>query len=70
MKSQYQKILAHLKKKKTITPMEALNLYGCFRLASRINEMRDDGIKILTTMIEDDGKHYAKYEYLGETRGW
>jgi len=70
MKSQYENILAHLKKKKTITPMEALNLYGCFRLASRINEMRDNGIKILTTLIEDDGKHYAQYEYLGETRGW
>ena len=70
MKSQYNEILAYLKKRKRITPLEALNHFGCFRLAARINEMRDNGIKILTNTVEEDGKRYAQYEYLGETRGW
>lgn len=37
--SQEQKILAYLKDGHTLTPLEALNKYGCFRLAARINAL-------------------------------
>ena len=37
MDSQTTEILSHLKQHKTITAIEALKLYGCFRLAARIS---------------------------------
>lgn len=58
--SQNSQILAHLKGGKTITSLEALHKYGCFRLASRIDELRGDN-DILTTMIERNGKRIASY---------
>lgn len=43
MHKQNAQILSHLKRGKEITPMEALNEYGCFRLAARVFELRDSG---------------------------
>ena len=43
MHKQNAQILSHLKSGKEITPMEALNEYGCFRLAARVFELRDSG---------------------------
>ena len=43
--SQKTKILEHLKKGKSITPLDALSLFGCFRLAARISEIRDIGLQ-------------------------
>lgn len=59
-KSQEQMILEHLKAKKEITPMDALNLYGCFRLGARIADLRGQGYNI-TTEINQKGKRYAIY---------
>jgi hypothetical protein len=58
--SQSLKILKHLKSGKSITQMEALNLYGCMRLASRINDLREI-YPIHTTMIYKSGKKFASY---------
>jgi hypothetical protein len=41
----------HLKKHKTITTMQAFNKYGVTRLASRILELRESGMKISGYMI-------------------
>ena len=38
--TQCNRILAHLRKGFTLTSLEALNLFGCFRLASRIHDLR------------------------------
>ena len=38
--SQCNRILAHLRRGSTLTSLEALNLFGCFRLASRIHDLR------------------------------
>lgn len=46
-KSQQECVLEHLKVK-PITPMEALNLYGCFRLSSIIHRLRRLGHDIQT----------------------
>ena len=40
MKTQTQKILKHMRKG-WINPLQALRLYGCFRLAARINEIKE-----------------------------
>ena len=39
-KSQRSKILQHLKSGRTITASQALRLFGCSRLAARIEELR------------------------------
>ena len=61
--SQEKRIGRHLMQRGDITPVEALNLYGCFRLASRIAELRDDGFVIETELQKP--KHYARYVFLG-----
>lgn len=62
--TQCKQILAWLQQGKTITSLDALNLFGCMRLASRIHELRCDyGYDIKSLMVEDPitGKRYAKY---------
>lgn len=39
--SQKAKILAHMKRGLTITPLQALDLFGCMRLASRIGDIEE-----------------------------
>ncbi len=58
--TQNDQILKHLKKG-PITPMEALTDYGCFRLAARINDLKNAGHNIVMHMVEENGKRYAKY---------
>jgi hypothetical protein len=40
---QAEEILAYLKTGKTLTPLEALDMFGCFRLASRVFDLKQDG---------------------------
>ena len=65
--SQKQLILRHLKVKGSITPIEALNLYGCFRLSARIQDLRKANHPISTKMISDRNKRFAQYFYDGKT---
>ena len=58
--SQSNQILKHLKRK-PINPMQALTDYGCFRLAARINDLRNDGYNIYTDTVEKNGKRFAQY---------
>ena len=59
--SQTNEILKFLKAGRTITPIIALNLFGCMRLAARILEIRDMGYNVLTTTITANGKRFAGY---------
>ena len=61
--SHTMQILDHLTSK-PITAMDALNDYGCFRLAARINELRMSGHDIRTEIKSQDGKRYAMYHLL------
>ena len=61
--SQCKQVLKHLKKHKSIMPLQALNLYGIYRLASRINELREDGHNIDTKMIYVGPVKFGKYIY-------
>ena len=63
-RAQTQAIRAHLESGKSITPItpiDALALYGCFRLAARINDLRNDGLEIETTIEQQGDKRYARY---------
>jgi hypothetical protein len=60
MSTQCEQILAHLKER-PITPLEALDLYGCFRLGARVWDLRQDGYAIESEMIERNGKRFAQY---------
>ena len=59
--NQAKSIKDHLSRVGHITPLEALNLYGCFRLAARIDELRRQGLPIVTETQRSAGKHWAKY---------
>lgn len=61
MTSQNEAILRHLKERGSITPMEAMDLYGCFRLAARIDDLKRDGVGIKTEMESKTGKRWARY---------
>ena len=56
-----KQIQDHLYDGKSITPLEALNLYGCFRLAAAIHRLRSSGISIETENVTQNGKTFAKY---------
>lgn len=60
--SQRANIKKHLEEGKSITPLEALQLYGCFRLAAVIFILKDEGMDIQTEMIKvGKNKRCAKY---------
>jgi len=61
--SQNAKIRAWLEEGNTLTQLQALKLFGCFRLASRIHDLRDRGLNIIKQMVTgDNGKLYAQYQ--------
>jgi predicted ArsR family transcriptional regulator len=65
--SQKDQILAHLHRiengaRDSLSQMEALGLYRIYRLASRIDELRQDGYDIVTEMkVDPTGRPYARY---------
>jgi hypothetical protein len=63
--SHEKQILSHLQRS-SITAIEALNEYGCFRLAARINDLRMKGHDIHTEVAVKEGKRYAKYFLLNK----
>ena len=58
--TQNEKILNHLRRW-PLTPKEALNHYGCFRLAARIDELRKAGHPIITHMKKIGTARVAEY---------
>jgi hypothetical protein len=57
-----KQILSHLKAGKAITAYEALVLFGCFRLAARIHDLREEGHNITTARTETpSGATIAEY---------
>lgn len=62
MESQTKQIQMFLDQGKTLTSMEALTKFRCFRLASRINDLKKAGYPVAKRMIEiDSGKKVAQY---------
>lgn len=62
--SQKEQILEHMRRIGPITPMEALRLYGCFRLGARIWELKQEGNEIESDLIDISGHKVAQYRVL------
>ena len=61
-KTQHEKVLYDLLEGRTITPLDALNKYGCFRLAAVIFDLKAEGHDITTTMVSNGKKKFAEYK--------
>lgn len=61
MTSQNDAILDALRQRGSLTPLEALQDFGCFRLAARIWELRLEGHLIECRWEKRGGKRYARY---------
>ena len=64
--TQSEAILKHLKSGDTITSLEALQRYGCLRLAAVIHSLRKEGFDVGTEMVDVNGKTIAEYSLLNE----
>lgn len=51
----------YLNSGRTLTAIQALSKFGCFRLAARIADLRKDGINIATKIVTQKGKSFASY---------
>lgn len=60
-------IKRHLLQHGSITPMDALQKFGCMRLAARISELREEGMHIRTD--RPDGDQYAIYRLIYDGSG-
>jgi hypothetical protein len=54
-------ILHHMRHRGSVNPLLALKLYGSFRLAARIEELRREGWLINSTMVSRNGRRFASY---------
>jgi hypothetical protein len=61
-KTQRDSIKQFLLSGSSLTPLEALSLFGAYRLAAHIEVLRSRGMFIVTTMNRDaTGRSYARY---------
>lgn len=70
--TQCDRILRHMKDYGSITSLEAVNEYGIMRLASRINDLRAQGIAIVSEVKTGKNRygedtHFAVYKLKEET---
>lgn len=59
--TQTDAIRSYLLSGNSLTPIDALHQFGCFRLAARIDELRKAGLDIETIKEKKNGKSYARY---------
>ena len=59
--SQNNRILAYLRQGHSLTPLVALRMFGCFRLAARIWDLRQHGHEIKQRLITIKGKRVSVY---------
>ena len=58
-------VLGHLARRPSITPLEALGLYGEQRLADCIHELKKRGYRISTETRHDlNGRKYGHYKFI------
>jgi len=59
--SQNATVLAYLKTGRKLTPIGALVDFGIYRLAARVNQLRNEGHPITTAWVQRKNKRYASY---------
>lgn len=62
--NQHEWILRQLRMGRMITALDALNGCGSMKLATRISELKRDGHNIVTHMVSQNGKKFAKYQLI------
>lgn len=67
--SQAKEVLKHLQSGKTITSMEAINLFGATRLSAIIFDLRKAGFNIVTNNVIGKNRYgnpvsYAEYKLI------
>ena len=67
--TQRDAILEYIKEFGSITPMQAFSDLGITKLATRISEMRKDGLKFKIEMVSTKNRYgksvnYAKYSFV------
>ena len=67
--TQNDRIMNHLKEYGSITQLEAMQEYGIYRLASRISDLRKEGISIKRDMVKGKNRYgeatcFAEYRLL------
>ena len=66
--SQAERILEWMKAGHAITPMEALEMFGCSRLAARIADIRKKGWNVYSEFVTtESGKRIKSYHLYGNT---
>ena len=63
--SQSDQIRAALLSGRSLTPLDALEDFGCFRLAARVADLRREGMDIECSTETTNGKRYARYRLRG-----
>ena len=66
--SQNRTIRQHLESGESITTMQAIRNFRITRLAARINDLRNDGMYIITETIKRKGTRFAKYSLGGNAQ--
>lgn len=72
--TQNEMVLRHLEEHGTITPLDALSEYGIMRLASRISDLKREGVPISKKMVKAKNRFgepvsYAAYTLVVKTDG-
>ena len=61
---QASRILEYLRAGNKLTPMDALQMFGCFRLGARAFDLKRQGHPIVSEMVKlPNGKRVAQYRY-------
>ncbi len=63
-KSQTDRILEYMLTGKSITPLEALNLFGCLRLGARIADIKAKGYLVYSEFVDTPTQKKVKRYYL------
>lgn len=63
-KSQTERILQYMLEGHSITPLEALNTFGCGRLAARVAEIKAKGYLVYSEFITTPSGKRVKQYYL------
>lgn len=71
MKTQNEMILKYIHDYGSITPLEALREFGCMRLASRINDLKNKGYNITSEKVSTKNRYgkkvnFSRYKLLEE----
>lgn len=69
MMTQNEMILKYIHDYGSITPLEALKEFGCMRLASRINDLKNQGYNIVSEKVSTKNRYgkkisFAKYSII------